>query len=617
MDTSKPPEPTAAQVLLTRRVKLLLGVAVAGNALASLVETGAMLLVLPLGQLLTTDGPPTGIAATIGGAVGVTERGPLIITVMAMMFAGFLFKNVFALAFQWWLSGFLSRLGASTSVLLFDRILRGPFELSQQRGLPEHMRAVNDVVMQYYGARITGTVAIATQAISIAMLATALLIAAPVETTALGLFFLLTGFGITRVLRKELVRVSREQLDLSKRGFSALVHGFGLIPELKVRRTYRYFVDEYADTRRTQARLQQRSAFLGQIPRFAMETVFLLGIAGLLVLMVLTGNSDSFTTLSLLIIGGFRLLPTVNGLVGSINLRQSGRAAVEMLDAELQQFDEHRALDGDPASAPLPLERALVLDEVEFRYPGTARNVLEGVSLEIPKGTSLAVVGASGAGKTTLVNLLLGYHRPTGGRILSDDADIAEGMAEWQRGIAFVPQHVFLMDLPLRQNIAIDVDPDAIDENRLQAAIHAAQLDDVVSNLPEGDRTPIGEHGKLLSGGQRQRVGIARALYSEPTVLILDEATSALDNETEHRITEIIESLQGRLTVIVVAHRLSTIKNASQIAVLEDGRVAAIGTFADLHRSHRPFAELVRLASLVPEHEPGDASIDLVDQDLA
>jgi ABC-type multidrug transport system fused ATPase/permease subunit len=216
----------------------------------------------------------------------------------------------------------------------------------------------------------------------------------------------------------------------------------------------------------------------------------------------------------------------------------------------------------------------------------------------VPAGTSLALVGTSGAGKSTLVDVMLGLQRPTGGRILADGVDIGERLPQWQANISMVPQDVYLLDNSLRENIHFALASDPTHDEDLMMVVEQAQLGDLLSELPEGLDTSVGERGTRLSGGQRQRVGIARALYRRPQLLVLDEATSALDNETERRITSTIETLHGQVTVVVVAHRLSTVRRCDQIAFLEAGRVAAIGTFEEVCRANATFAHLVELGTL-------------------
>ena len=238
------------------------------------------------------------------------------------------------------------------------------------------------------------------------------------------------------------------------------------------------------------------------------------------------------------------------------------------------------------------------MHRVSFRYPGATEDALSSVSVTLAHGSSIAFVGGSGAGKTTLVDVILGLHDPYEGRVTVDGVDIAGRKRRWQTNVGYVPQDVYLLDATLAENIAFDQDSSTIDNAALVRAIAQAQLDDMVARLPSGVDTQVGERGSRLSGGQRQRIGIARALYRRPELLVLDEATSALDNETEHRINETIRELHGAITLVVVAHRLSTVRHADQIAFMNQGRVECVGTFDEVREQSPEFERLVRLGSM-------------------
>lgn len=244
----------------------------------------------------------------------------------------------------------------------------------------------------------------------------------------------------------------------------------------------------------------------------------------------------------------------------------------------------------------LPFTRYMHLDRVGFRYSDADSDVLTDVTLEIPFGSSVAVVGPSGSGKSTLIDLILGMHEPSRGTITVDGIDLAGHVPGWRQNIGLVPQSVPMINASVTANVTFDLAAE-VDDHLLECA-RAAALTDVVAALPQGWDTVVGEHGNRLSGGQRQRVGIARALYRRPRLLVLDEATSALDNDTEDRVSQTVAALRGRATVIVVAHRLSTIQRCDQIVYLDGGRVLDQGTFAQLRESNADFDRLVRLGEL-------------------
>jgi ABC-type multidrug transport system fused ATPase/permease subunit len=352
----------------------------------------------------------------------------------------------------------------------------------------------------------------------------------------------------------------------------------------------------------------RRREILGGLPRYILEILFILGMGLILLTSALSAGpgagSHTVGLTALFVAAGFRILPSVTGLLGNVNSVRFGTHFLDVIHREAVATREH--VESEPTVSSMPFQHELRVEDVSFRYPGAREDTLISVSLTIAHGCSTALVGGSGAGKTTLLDVILGLHDPLRGRVTVDGRDIAGSKRGWQKDIAYVPQDVYLLDATLAENIAFDREACEIDPGRLQHAIERAQLEELVMELPLGTKTPIGEKGSRLSGGQRQRVGIARALYLEPELLVLDEATSALDNETEHRINETIRALHGSITVLVVAHRLSTVRHADQVVFMKSGRVQSIGTFDELRAENAEFERLVTLGSLdLPQDAAG------------
>jgi ABC-type multidrug transport system fused ATPase/permease subunit len=288
------------------------------------------------------------------------------------------------------------------------------------------------------------------------------------------------------------------------------------------------------------------------------------------------------------------MMPSLVRMTSALSTLRFGMPMVSLVVSDLHEFET--------PLAPAPVHRMpggeITVEGVSFRYPGTDRCALADIDLAIPLGSSLAIVGPSGSGKSTLVDVLLGLHSPDSGRVAVGGRDIMDDLASWQTSLGVVPQDVWWVTGTLAANIAFGVPPEQRDSERLARAIERAQLDDVVAALPDGVDTLLGDKGRRLSGGQLQRVGIARALYFEPTMLVFDEATSALDNETEHRITRTMADLRGKTTLVVVAHRLSTVRNCDQLVFVEDGRITARGTYEQVRKQSPQFARLVELGNL-------------------
>ena len=288
----------------------------------------------------------------------------------------------------------------------------------------------------------------------------------------------------------------------------------------------------------------------------------------------------------------FRLKGYVTESMLNFTTLRYNLVSVHLVCKDLRELQEAGASKIPPGAQPSPVSGfhdQISIENLDFCYEQAAQPALQQVTFSIKRGSSVALVGATGSGKSTLLDLLLGLLEPIGGRILVDGRDIRNNLAWWQSQIGYVPQQIFLLDDSIRANIALGVPEDEIDEERLRQAIRAAQLEDFIKELPEGDRTGLGERGIRISGGQRQRVGVARALYRNPSILVFDEATSALDTLTEEALTEAVETLRGDHTVIIVAHRLSTVQKADCLFFLERGKLIDSGTFSELCENNASF----------------------------
>lgn len=356
-----------------------------------------------------------------------------------------------------------------------------------------------------------------------------------------------------------------------------------------------------ARNRAQTSRARANSSFLAAVPRFIFDSAI---IGGFLVVggaAMLSSGGDMNATISAVAmfgIAGFRLVPALTGFQGVVTRTITSSAYVDLVLADIEDSkrflaDTELLSREELPGAPLLLE----LDEVGFTFPGAEFPAVHDVSLRIPMGTTVGIAGASGAGKSTLVDLLLGLLTPSTGQIRIDEKPLDDVLGSWRRHVGYVPQEVTLFDGTIAQNIALTWGDD-VDEERVELAARRAQLWDVIEGRADGLQARVGERGLTLSGGQRQRLGIARALYSDPLVLVLDEATSALDTKTEADVASAISGLRGDVTVIAVAHRLSTIRDSDQILFMQDGTVAAQGTFAEVVASNPAFAAQARLAGL-------------------
>jgi ABC-type multidrug transport system fused ATPase/permease subunit len=359
-----------------------------------------------------------------------------------------------------------------------------------------------------------------------------------------------------------------------------LQQGFSGVKDIKILGREDYFIAGYNSDLSGNAYVQRRYAVAQTLPRFSMELLTLICLALLVSLMVLSSKAvgDILPVLSLFGAAAFRLLPSLSQVINSFMSININRPIVENLYVDLALPIPATTTDQDGKK----LEGSIDVEGLSFSYARTTRDALNDVSISVRRGEAVGLIGPSGSGKSTLVDILLGLLEPTSGNVLVDGHDIQENLRGWQDQIGYVPQSIFLTDDTLRRNVAFGLPKDKIDDDAVRSAIRSAQLEEFVASLPDGMETVVGERGVRLSGGQRQRIGIARALYNNPDVLVLDEATSSLDTETEHGVMQAVQALQGDKTVIIVAHRLSTVEYCDRLYRLENAQIVDEGTFSEV-----------------------------------
>ena len=314
---------------------------------------------------------------------------------------------------------------------------------------------------------------------------------------------------------------------------------------------------------------------IGMLPKHVVETVCMTGLLLAIIIKMLYGQKDIaeyIPQLAVFAVAAFKLLPAVGKINEHLSCILYSAPSLDLIYHDLKDIDNEQKEDKGEA-LDWKFRDSITISKVKYHYPDVEENVIDGASFQIKKGQAVAFVGTSGAGKTTMVDIILGLLSPQYGRIKADDLDINKYKSTWQKEIGYIPQTIYLSDDSIRNNIAFGIAEKEIDEAAVLEAVKKAQLLDFVENLPDGLDTFVGDRGVRLSGGQRQRIGIARALYHDPEILVLDEATSALDTETEEAVMESIDQLKGSKTMIIIAHRLTTIKNADVVYEVGDGKV--------------------------------------------
>ena len=355
----------------------------------------------------------------------------------------------------------------------------------------------------------------------------------------------------------------------------AINQALGAVKDIKILHREKYFVNAFTKRGARKYTAVRNNEMLGFVPAYLIETVCVGTILVVLVVRLFNGQdlNDMIPQLAAFAMAAFKLLPSVGKVVNYLNLIVFLKPSADLIYRDIKETEDmlgKEMMDGNETDTGADSIR---IEHVSYRYPNTERDVIKDVSFTIPDGASVGFIGPSGAGKSTIADVILGILTPTAGRVMYGDMNVHEHPIKWSKKLAYIPQAIFLADESIRNNVAFGIEDEDIDDDKVWKALAEAQLDEFVRSLPDGLDTMVGERGVRLSGGQRQRIGIARALYGDPRILVLDEATSALDNETESAVMEAIERLQGKKTLIIIAHRLTTISNCGLVFKVDNGSI--------------------------------------------
>lgn len=492
-----------------------------------------------------------------------------------------------------------ARLQAETDGWLSTRIfagaLRYPYDVHLRRSSSEIMSVLSWCTADV-SANIVGAAASASVDILILLALAGTLIALQPLSALVVIVYLVLVAGVLLVgLAPAVRRAARHEHEASVLASRSITEGLHGVKAFQMTVATDVVADEHARHRSQLASARQRKVFLAAAGRQGLETAVTVGI-GLLAagLFALQSSGDALASLGLVVAVAFRALPSLSRLLGTLNGVRAASVSLQRIKDELEQPTTH---DDGALQAPVVFQREIEFRSTSFTYAGCDLPALNAVTVRVPFGSSLGVVGGSGAGKTTMVDLLLGLLEPSAGSIEVDGTALdRSNVLAWRRLIGYVPQDVFLLDASIRDNIVFSGRDLAVNDDEVWAALEQAQLASFVRSLPSQLNTIIGERGARISGGQRQRMGIARALYRQPKLLVLDEATSALDVMTEDAMASTLKCLNRTVTKVIIAHRLSTVRDCDQIVFLKDGRVAAVGTFSDLCAEVPDFRVLVDLS---------------------
>jgi ABC-type multidrug transport system fused ATPase/permease subunit len=559
----------------------VVAVAAVLEALGAVAVFGLLRLVVEPHRVRTTPG-----VSEIWAAWPTDDPAAIVALLIGLVATFYVLRAAYLVWAEWFKESVVAKSAAKAADRLFARYLAADYIFHLQRrssSLIQEIARSTHVAYQLIAASLVNILA---ETVTIAALIAVLAITAPGRTlgaVAVVLAVVAVPFFATRRLW---LQWGTRHHELEEQQLQLLQQSLGAITELKVSGREAFFESRLRALRRDLARVEATQAALTAGQRLGIETALIVGLLGVVWMVTRTGASgaDTLSLMALFAYTGFRVVPSANRIMLNAGHFRGGRAFVQGAIADFAALERVSTRTQVPEPR-VTFSKALVCEDVSFAYEDGAAPAISHVYLRLAPGESLGIVGATGSGKSTLVALLLGLLTPTSGRILLDDVPLGGIERAWQRLVGYVPQDPYLLDDTLRRNIALGVPDALIDEQRVARACSLAQLDDFIRQLPQGLETRLGEEGVRLSGGQRQRVAIARALYSEPEVLVFDEATAALDNQTEREVTKAIASLQQTRTLIVIAHRLSTVEACDRLIFLQDGRVAASGRYDELLRN--------------------------------
>lgn len=505
--------------------------------------------------------------AKIISYLGITTHKSLVIFLSLGLVFFYIFKN-FLILFQGKLQiAFTLNNQADYTKRLYKYYINKPYLFHVDTNFSVILRNINLGCIIVFSQILTNTLIIITNIITMIVIWILLLIMDWVMAIVIAFILAPLMLGILNYFRKKINKYGTRQNECNVEYIKWLNQGFWSVKETKVMQKEAFFTEEFSKAFNEFTVIQKQFLFINRFPKCIIEMVCVGGILLLITFKMIfnTDPSSIIPALGVLALAAMRLMPCMNQITGLFNeIKFKMPFFNEVFDdfiAIKNQKKEDEVSNQRGEKERLPFDKEISVENLTFGYPDTNKNVFENVSFSIPKGKFVGVVGTSGAGKTTFVDILLGLLQPSGGSINVDGKNIFENIQGWLDNVSYVPQSIYLIDGTIRENIAFGILPEDIDDERIEKVLKMAELYDFVQSLELKENTQCGDKGAKLSGGQKQRIGIARALYQNPSVLILDEATSALDTETEKQITETINKLKGEITIIAIAHRLSTLEN--------------------------------------------------------
>ena len=568
------------RILLDKRQKRIMAGLIVLMVIGAFLQTaGVGMLVEVVNVVIDPEAVENSrAAALLYDLLGSDSQRSFSITVMSLLILVFVVKNLFLYVQQKLTFAFVYTNQFRTSERMMRNYLRRGYEFYLNADTAVVQRSITSDVNNMY-ALILALLQLLSDGVVSLFIVSYCFLTNGTMTMVLAVVMIVLMVLVKRVLKPIMYKAGKDNQDYYSSLFKWISQTVQGIKEVKVNGKEQYFVDEYIKCGRGYVNAVQRYSLYNNIPKLLLETACVAAMVGYMIVQVVMGVSteNMLSVLSTLAAAAFVLLPCVNRISNQINSIAYFEPFFMGVSDNLQDEIQNDKVDMSMFSGnvvKLPVTERVELKDITYAYPNTDKLIFDHADLTIPIGASVGIVGTTGAGKSTVVDILLGLLEIRTGSIFADGVNVKENYRGWLRNIGYIPQMIFMLDDTIRNNVAFGVPKEEIDEDRLWEVLREAQLDEFVKSLPEGLETGIGERGIRLSGGQRQRIGIARALYHDPEVLVMDEATSALDNDTEAAVMESINRLHGRKTLIIIAHRLQTIEKCDLVYRVEDGKAS-------------------------------------------
>ena len=574
------------RMIFTRKQKVKFLILFIILFMGSLLEFMGVSLILPFVELVMEPDGDSGFLSILGNVFHTGSGRELLFVTGCLLITVYILKNIYLLGMKYVQLRFVFNNRLELSGRLMRSYMKKPYTFHLEKNSSEILRSVTADVNNLYDLIMDG-IDLLSNLLVMGMLAVFLLWMDPLITlVVIGLLGFCSAFYFW-LMRGRTESYGKQNQIYNSLMIQAVNQAMGGIKEIKILSREDYFVRAYEENGRQYASSLKRSKLLQVLPRYFIETICVCGILTMVLVKLYLGTEvqELVPQLSVFAVAAFRLLPSVNQVNHLLSNMLFLKPSIDKIYDDLKAVgvEKNQKVPGEDYER-LPDADAIHVSHVSFRYPGSDTDILSDVSVDLPLGESIGFIGSSGAGKTTFMDLLLGLLTPDKGAVGYGDCDIRDYGRAWGRKLGYIPQSIYLADDTIRRNVAFGIPDSRIEEEQVWKALREAQLSEYVQGLEQGLDTVIGESGVRLSGGQRQRIGIARALYQEPEILVLDEATSALDSETEHAVMEAVENLRGSCTLLMIAHRTSTLHACDRIYRVEDGKVCPVmrtgsGTF--------------------------------------